>query len=284
MKISTSTLAPSGNCSDRGAFIGHSSAEVSIAIVPIPPGQPQGYSSGVRYVYSQNWLETHELPGIRHVRLLPGPWDRSFQRDVVAVGLRRMPGGRPRACDRASCSLRVLWRQRELQDLPLFGLRRVGSCTQARRPDRCLSRVRRPSGRRVQRARLSSLSRPGLSPRQNGANRMTNLIKTSRDIATSLSGSAFRRVSVDGRTRLLRAIQTWGGAVGLRSLHRPPRRAAWGPRGPFDPRASSMQARTLTRASSHSALEFNHGHRRHTLCHPLDSLLHSRRRAGTSAR
>ena len=168
MKISTSTLAPSGNCSDCEALIGPSSAAVSIAVVPIPPGQPQGYSSGVRYVYSQNRLETHESPGIRHMRLLPGPWDRSFQRDVVALGLRRMPGGRPRARDRASCSLRVLWRQRELQDLPLFSLRRVGCCTQARRPDHCLSRVRRPCGRRVQRACLSSLSRPGLSPRQNG--------------------------------------------------------------------------------------------------------------------
>ncbi len=40
---------------------------------------------------------------------------------------------------------------------------------------------------------------------------MTTSIKTSKDIATSLSGSAFRRLCVDGRTRLLRAIQTWGG-------------------------------------------------------------------------
>jgi hypothetical protein len=40
---------------------------------------------------------------------------------------------------------------------------------------------------------------------------MTTLIKTSKDIATSLSGSAFRRICADGRTRLLRAIPTWGG-------------------------------------------------------------------------
>ena len=40
---------------------------------------------------------------------------------------------------------------------------------------------------------------------------MTSLIKTSEQIATSLHGSAFRRVTMDGRTRFLRAIPTWGG-------------------------------------------------------------------------
>ena len=38
---------------------------------------------------------------------------------------------------------------------------------------------------------------------------MTTSIKTSKEIATSLSGSAFRRVSFDGRTRMLRSIPTW---------------------------------------------------------------------------
>ncbi len=39
---------------------------------------------------------------------------------------------------------------------------------------------------------------------------MTTSIKTFKDIATSLSGSAFRRACADGRTRFLRAIPTWG--------------------------------------------------------------------------
>jgi len=39
---------------------------------------------------------------------------------------------------------------------------------------------------------------------------MTTSIKTSKDIATSLSGSAFRRACADGRTRFLRAIPTCG--------------------------------------------------------------------------
>ena len=144
------------------------------------------------------------------MRLLPGPWDRSFQRDVVALGLRRMPGGRPRARDRASCSLRVLWRQRELQDLPLFGLRRVGSCTpssKARPFSVQCAKAERPKGP----AGLPAfIVEAGAQSSPERINQMTNSIKTSRDIATSLSGSAFRRVCVDSRTRLLRAIPTWG--------------------------------------------------------------------------
>ena len=46
-------------------------------------------------------------------------------------------------------------------------------------------------------------------PRSNGE-RHTMPIKSSRDIATSLSGSAFRRMAYDGRTRMLREIPTWG--------------------------------------------------------------------------
>src|SRR5689334_13997223 len=46
-------------------------------------------------------------------------------------------------------------------------------------------------------------------------------VKSSRDIATSLSGSAFRRVVYDGRTRMLRDIPTLGRLEG-----RPARRAA----------------------------------------------------------
>jgi len=34
-------------------------------------------------------------------------------------------------------------------------------------------------------------------------------LKSFRDIATSLRGSAFRRVSFDGRTYILRAIPSW---------------------------------------------------------------------------
>lgn len=41
--------------------------------------------------------------------------------------------------------------------------------------------------------------------------------RTFRDIATSLSGSAFRRVVHDGRTRMLREIHT----MGERDHHRP---------------------------------------------------------------
>ncbi len=58
---------------------------------------------------------------------------------------------------------------------------------------------------------------------------MTTLIKTSKNIATSLSGSAFRRFSLDGRTRWLKTIPTWGGrkAEGLshcpKNWPRPPR-------------------------------------------------------------
>ena len=40
---------------------------------------------------------------------------------------------------------------------------------------------------------------------------MTTTIKTSRDIATSLSGSAFRRVTLDSRISMFRAIPAWGG-------------------------------------------------------------------------
>jgi hypothetical protein len=35
-------------------------------------------------------------------------------------------------------------------------------------------------------------------------------VKSFRDIATAQRGSAFRRAYYDGRTRILRAIATWG--------------------------------------------------------------------------
>jgi hypothetical protein len=41
-------------------------------------------------------------------------------------------------------------------------------------------------------------------------------IKSFRDIATSLSGSAFRRITHDGRARMLREVPTWGGLEGRR--------------------------------------------------------------------
>jgi hypothetical protein len=54
-------------------------------------------------------------------------------------------------------------------------------------------------------------------------------IRSCRDIATSLKGSAFRRIAYDGRTRMLREIPTLGrlerrrtGGAGL------PRRASCG--------------------------------------------------------
>ncbi|MGC8643684.1 MAG: hypothetical protein ACP5XB_27815 [Isosphaeraceae bacterium] len=39
-------------------------------------------------------------------------------------------------------------------------------------------------------------------------------LKSFHDIATSLSGSAFRRACFDGRTQMLRAIPTWGSRSG----------------------------------------------------------------------
>jgi hypothetical protein len=45
-------------------------------------------------------------------------------------------------------------------------------------------------------------------------------VKSFRDIATSMSGSAFRRVVYDGRTRMLRQIPTWGRVGRLRRPRR----------------------------------------------------------------
>ncbi|MGP0062537.1 MAG: hypothetical protein ACLQGP_02895 [Isosphaeraceae bacterium] len=57
---------------------------------------------------------------------------------------------------------------------------------------------------------------------------MPKPIKSFRDIATALRGSAFRRVGYDGRTKMLRAIPTWGGR--RRATPRPA--AAFGPSAP----------------------------------------------------
>ncbi len=159
----------------------------------------------------QTRLQTSGKAGIRQVCVLPGPWNRSIQRDVGSIGLQRVSGHGTPSGVRSARALRVLWRQRQLQDLPLFGLWRLGSCSPARRPNRTLPRVRRPRGRRLERSRLSPLSWPGLHPRRKGNSKMTTTIKTSRDIATSLSGSAFRRVTLDSRISMFRAIPTWGG-------------------------------------------------------------------------
>jgi hypothetical protein len=62
---------------------------------------------------------------------------------------------------------------------------------------------------------------------------MPKPIKSFRDLATALRGSAFRRACYDGRTMILRAIPTWGGR----------RRAAPRPVTPSEPSAPASSVR-----------------------------------------
>jgi YD repeat-containing protein len=57
--------------------------------------------------------------------------------------------------------------------------------------------------------------------RPNHGEKCTMPIKSSRDIATSLRGSAFRRVAYDGRNRMIREILTMGRVS--RNVRRPVR-------------------------------------------------------------
>jgi hypothetical protein len=143
------------------------------------------------------------------LRLLPWSRYRSVQRDVRPVGLQLLPGNRRGAGDRASHSLCLLWGRRELQDLSLPCLQRGRCRSSARGPDGCLFRMWRQSRRWFQWARLPSLPRQRCGPCQNGTIIMNTSLKTSKDIATSLRSSAFRRASFDGRTIVLRSIPTW---------------------------------------------------------------------------
>ncbi len=134
---------------------------------------------------------------------------RSLQPVIVAVALRSVQGAKNGAYSPGACTMPLLQRNRQLQDLRLHGMPGPRSRGPMGGTNRGLPAVCRPGIRGLQRIALPGMQRARPCNCFTKARRSGPVnAKTNRDLISSLRGANFRRVTLDGQTRLLRAIRT----------------------------------------------------------------------------